>query len=43
MLLAEAGWSPRPRGSTTRLGHAGFRDALVYEIGRPKDARGGMA
>jgi hypothetical protein len=39
MLLQQAGWSPRPRGTTTRLGHDGFQDALVYEIGKPKDAR----
>jgi hypothetical protein len=38
-LLAAAGWTPLPRGSTTRLSHGGFSDALVFELARPKEPR----
>ena len=38
-LLADAGWRPQSRGSTTQVGYAGLVDALVYEIGKPREAR----
>jgi hypothetical protein len=34
VLLQQAGWTPRPCGSTTRIGHDGFSDVLIFELGR---------
>jgi hypothetical protein len=38
-LLEQAGWRPRPRGTTTRVGYAGFVEMPTFTIAKPKDPR----
>jgi hypothetical protein len=35
-LLRNAGWVPLPCGASSRLGHDGFHDALIFELHLPK-------